>query len=64
MPSGEMMSLDYIIRIYRYEKDKPRELVGTVEEVGGRGENGLQRPRRAVEDPQPRNRLERTQLNV
>ena len=41
MPSGEMMSLDYIIRIYRYEKDKPRELVGTVEEVGAEGKTAF-----------------------
>jgi hypothetical protein len=25
---------NYIVRIYRYEKDNPRRLIGTVEEVG------------------------------
>jgi len=32
-----MLSMDYIVRIYRREKDNPRELVGIVEEVGGEG---------------------------
>ena len=35
------MSLDYIVRIYRYEKDKPRELVGTIEEVGAEGKTAF-----------------------
>ena len=29
-----MPSMDYIVRIYRHEKDKPHKLVGVVEEVG------------------------------
>ena len=29
-----MFPVDYIVRIYRHEKDKPGALVGTVEEVG------------------------------
>jgi hypothetical protein len=29
-----MPSMDYIVRIYRHEKDKPQKLVGVVEEVG------------------------------
>jgi len=29
-----MLPVDYIVRIYRYEKNNPRRLVGTVEEVG------------------------------
>ena len=32
---------DYIIRIYRFEKDKPRSLVGLVEEVGKKGKTGF-----------------------
>jgi len=32
---------DYIIRIYRFEKDKPRSLVGLVEEVGKKGKKGF-----------------------
>ena len=32
---------DYIIRIYRFEKDKPRDLVGLVEEVGKKGKKGF-----------------------
>jgi len=34
-------SRDYIVRIYRFEKDKPRSLVGLVEEVGKRGKRGF-----------------------
>ena len=32
-----MLSHDYIVRIYRYGKQKPRDIVGTVEEVGIEG---------------------------
>ena len=32
---------DYIIRIYRFEKDKPRGLVGLVEEVGKKGKKAF-----------------------
>jgi hypothetical protein len=38
--SGDF-SHDYIVRIYRFEKDKPRSLVGLVEEVGKRGKRGF-----------------------
>jgi hypothetical protein len=36
-----MLSLDYIVRIYRYEKDKPESIVGTVEEVGIKGKRAF-----------------------
>lgn len=36
-----MLSLDYIIRIYRYEKDNPESIVGTVEEVGIKGKRAF-----------------------
>lgn len=32
---------DYIIRIYRFEKDKPRSLVGLIEEVGKKGKKAF-----------------------
>lgn len=31
----------YIIRIYRFEKDKPRSFVGVVEEVGKKGKKAF-----------------------
>lgn len=34
-------SHDYIVRIYRFEKDKPRSLIGLVEEVGKKGKKGF-----------------------
>jgi hypothetical protein len=34
-------SHDYIVRIYRFEKNKPRNLVGLVEEVGKKGKQGF-----------------------
>jgi hypothetical protein len=34
-------SFDYIIRIYRYEKNKPQSLVGVVEEVGKKGKKAF-----------------------
>jgi hypothetical protein len=34
-------SPNYIIRIYRFEKDKPRSLVGLVEEVGKKGKKAF-----------------------
>ena len=40
MGSGDF-SHDYIVRIYRFEKDKPRSMVGLVEEVGKRGKRGF-----------------------
>lgn len=30
-------SIDYIVRIYRFEKKNPRYLVGVVEEIGVKG---------------------------
>jgi hypothetical protein len=32
---------NYIVRIYRYEKDNPRRLIGTVEEVGFDGKKAF-----------------------
>jgi hypothetical protein len=32
----------YIIRIYRYEKDRPKSLVGIVEEAGAKGKKAFQ----------------------
>ncbi len=32
---------DFIVRIYRFEKDKPRSLVGLVEKVGITGKKGF-----------------------
>ena len=36
-----MLSMDYIVRICRCEKDNPRELVGVVEEVGAEGKKAF-----------------------
>lgn len=36
-----MNSFDYIIRIYRSKKDKPRSLIGLVEEVGKKGKRAF-----------------------
>ena len=36
-----MIPVDYIVRIYRYQKDNPRKLVGTVEEVGAEGKKAF-----------------------
>jgi len=36
-----MTSLDYIVRIYRHEKDRPRSIVGIVEEVGAEGKRAF-----------------------
>jgi len=36
-----MSSLDYIVRIYRFEKDKSMSIVGTVEEVGIEGKSAF-----------------------
>ncbi len=35
------MMEDFIIRIYRFEKDQPRALVGLVEKVGKKGRIGF-----------------------
>jgi hypothetical protein len=32
---------NYIVRIYRYEKDKPQKLVGIVEKVGEEGKKAF-----------------------
>jgi len=34
-------SHDYIVRIYRFEKGKPRSLVGLVEQVGKKGKKAF-----------------------
>jgi len=34
-------SSNYIIRIYRFEKDKPRSIVGLIEEVGKKGKKAF-----------------------
>ncbi|MBM4340690.1 MAG: hypothetical protein FJ110_14250 [Deltaproteobacteria bacterium] len=39
--SSTDFSHDYIVRIYRFEKNKPRSLVGLVEEVGKKGKKGF-----------------------
>lgn len=39
--SDTMNSHDYIIRIYRFEVDKPRSFVGVVEEVGKKGKKAF-----------------------
>jgi hypothetical protein len=33
---------NYIIRIYRFEKDRPKSLVGVVEEAGKKGKKAFQ----------------------
>lgn len=32
---------NYIVRIYRYDRDNPRKLVGIVEQVGAEGERAF-----------------------
>jgi hypothetical protein len=34
-------SSDYIVRIYRFEKDRPQSLIGLVETVGTRGKRAF-----------------------
>lgn len=34
-------SVDYIVRIYRFEKKNPRHLVGVVEEIGIKGKKAF-----------------------
>jgi hypothetical protein len=36
-----MPSLDYIVRIYRFERDRPQSIVGVVEEVGIEGKRAF-----------------------
>lgn len=38
---GEAPVENYIIRIYRYEKDNPRRFVGTAEKVGRQGKQAF-----------------------
>lgn len=40
MPSP-VFSVDYIVRIYRFKKENPRNLVGVVEEVGVKGKKAF-----------------------
>lgn len=40
MPSP-VFSVDYIVRIYRFKKDNPRNLVGVVEEIGVKGKKAF-----------------------
>ena len=32
---------NYVVRIYRFDREKPRHIVGLVEEVGGRGKKAF-----------------------
>ena len=34
-------SVDYIVRIYRFDKKNPRHLVGVVEEIGTKGKKAF-----------------------
>jgi hypothetical protein len=36
-----MISMDYIVRIYRFKKDRPQSMVGVVEEVGMDGKKSF-----------------------
>jgi len=36
-----IFSLDFVVRIYRYDKKNPRHLVGVVEEVGVKGKKAF-----------------------
>jgi len=36
-----MVLASYIVRIYRFEKHKPHNLVGVVEEAGGKGKKAF-----------------------
>jgi len=38
---AHIFSLDFVVRIYRYDKKTPRHLVGVVEEVGVRGKKAF-----------------------
>jgi hypothetical protein len=37
----KLLVANYIVRIYRFEKDKPKSLVGVVEEVGVEGKKAF-----------------------
>ena len=37
----KMVLASYIVRIYRFEKNKPLNLVGVVEEAGGKGKKAF-----------------------
>lgn len=36
-----VFSIDYIVRIYRFDKKNPRHLVGVVEEIGIKGKKAF-----------------------
>ena len=39
--SAESFSANYVVRIYRFKRDKPRNLIGVVEEVGVKGKKAF-----------------------
>ena len=39
--SAESFSANYVVRVYRFEKDNPRTLIGVVEEVGVKGKKAF-----------------------
>ena len=39
--SPKSFSANYVVRIYRFDKDNPRHLVGVVEEVGIKGKKAF-----------------------
>jgi hypothetical protein len=39
--STPVFSVDYIVRIYRFDKKNPRHLVGVVEEIGIKGKKAF-----------------------
>ena len=39
--STPVFSIDYIVRIYRFDKKNPRHLVGVVEEIGIKGKKAF-----------------------
>jgi len=38
---AQIFSIDFVVRIYRYDKKNPRYLVGVVEEVGVKGKKAF-----------------------
>jgi len=38
---GKTVLVNYIVRIYRFQKNKPTNLVGVVEEVGTKGKKAF-----------------------
>lgn len=44
LPSGLIMLIaTYIVRLYRFKKNRPRSLIGVVEEVGVKGRKAFSR---------------------